>query len=102
MQLVLLIQNLYGPENTFDYKSSIVGNDYIVAGNCLSSINVLKKTVLYFENNRSIDFPFRLINSIIVVIKLEDTQKISYYSQKLKRNILKSTKSVLVILGLQL
>ena len=82
-------------KNTLDYKSSIVGNDYVVAGNCLSSINVLKKTALYFENNRSIDFPFRLINSIIAGDKAGGhTKKISYYSQKLKRNISKSTKSV--------
>ena len=82
-------------KNTLDYKSSIVGNDYVVAGNCLSSTNVLKKTALYFENNRSIDFPFRLINSIIAGDKAGGhTKKISYYSQKLKRNISKSTKSV--------
>ena len=82
-------------KNTLDYKSSIVGNDYIVAGNCLSSIDVLKKTALYFEKNRSVDFPLRLINSIIAGDKAGGhIKKISYYSKKLKRNISKSTKSV--------
>ena len=70
-------------KNTLDYKSSIVGNDYVVAGNCLSSINVLK-TALYFENNRSIDFPFRLINSIIAGDKAGGHTKNFILFKKLK------------------
>jgi len=81
--------------NTLDYKSSIKGNNYIVAGNCMNGQNVLKACADYYENNLNENFPLRLINSI----KAGDqegghTKKISYFDNISKKKITRSTKTV--------
>ena len=82
-------------DNTLDFKSSILGKNFIVAGNCIESIKVLEATANYFENNEELNFSLRLINSIIAGDKAGGhIKKITYYSKKHNKIISKSTKKV--------
>ena len=82
-------------DNTLDYKNSIKGKNFIIAGNCIDSYNVLKACANYYENHLDEDFPLRLINSINAGDKKGGhTKKISYFDNVIKKTITRSTKSV--------
>jgi len=82
-------------KNTLDFKNSISGKNYIVAGNCMDSNKVLEEAAKYFENNLLLDFPLRLINSINAGDKAGGhIKRISYLSKKTNKLIYKSTTSV--------
>ncbi|PPR44687.1 MAG: hypothetical protein CFH17_01075 [Alphaproteobacteria bacterium MarineAlpha5_Bin7] len=81
--------------DTLDVKSSIIGRNYIVAGNCMDSFKVIEETAKYFENNSSMEFSLRLINSILAGHKAGGHIKtISYQLPKSKKIIKKKTKEI--------
>ena len=81
--------------NILDYKNSIIGQNHIVAGNCIDSIKVLEACSKYFENHLYEDFSIRLINSISAAEKAGGhTKKISITNKITNKKITKSTKSI--------
>jgi uncharacterized Ntn-hydrolase superfamily protein len=79
-------------EDTLDFKNSISGNNFIVAGNCMTSNKVLEETAKYFEKNLLLDFPLRLINAIQVGDRAGGhIKKISYLSKKTNKLLSKPT-----------
>jgi len=81
--------------DTLDFKDSIIGENFIVAGNCMTSYKVIESTAKYFEDNINQDFSIRLINSISAGDKAGGhTKKISYIDKISNNKIIKSTKSV--------
>ena len=82
-------------DDTLDFKSSIKGKYYIVAGNCMKNYNVLKACADYFESHSDEIFSLRLINSINAGDKEGGhIKKISYFDNISKKKIIRSTKSV--------
>ena len=51
-------------KNTIDYKGSIIGDSFIIAGNCLKSKNVLEAAANYYYSNKNQEFIVRLIKTI--------------------------------------
>ena len=51
-------------KNTLDYKNSIIKDNFVVAGNCMESFNVIKSVADYYLSNLNQDFAKRLIKAI--------------------------------------
>ena len=80
---------------TLDVKSFYIGENFIVAGNCMESKKVIEKTAKYFANNTSIEFSLRLINSVLAGHKAGGhIKKISYQLPKSKKIISRETKKI--------
>ena len=51
-------------KNTIDYKGSIIGDGFIIAGNCMKSKDVLEAAANYYYSNKNQEFIIRLIKTI--------------------------------------
>ena len=51
-------------KNTIDYKGSIIGDSFIIAGNCMKSKHVLEAAANYYYSNKNQEFIVRLIKTI--------------------------------------
>lgn len=82
-------------KDTLDFKGSIIGENYIVAGNCLASYKVLESTAKNYESNLDKDFATRLINSINAGDKAGGHIKnISFIDKITNKKITKPTKTI--------
>ena len=82
-------------KDSLDFKGSIIGENFIVAGNCLASYKVLESTAKYYESNLDQDFPIRLINAINSGDKAGGHIKnISYIDKVTNKKVNKPTKTI--------
>jgi len=82
-------------KNTLDYKNSIIKDNFVVAGNCMESFNVIKSVADCYLSNTNQDFAERLINAIQAgELEGGHIKKINYVDPITKNKITKSTQSI--------
>ena len=82
-------------KETLNYKNSIVGKNFVVAGNCMESFDVIETAAKYYTSNQNVKFEIRLIKSIQEAeINGGHTKKINYIDSKSKNEITRTTESV--------
>ncbi len=82
-------------ENTLDYKNSIISDNFVIAGNCMESYEVIKSAADYFSDNAKEDFPKRLIKSIQAgELAGGHIKEINHIDPVTKKKIKKSTQTI--------
>ena len=82
-------------KETLNYKNSIAGKNFVVAGNCMGSYDVIETAARYYTSNEDIKFEIRLIKSIQEAeINGGHAKKINYIDSKSKNMITRTTESI--------
>jgi uncharacterized Ntn-hydrolase superfamily protein len=82
-------------KNTIDWKGFLVGNNFVIAGNCMKSKNVLQAAADYYSTNITQDFVIRLIKTIQAGENVGGhIEKIQIRNKNNKTTITKTTKEV--------
>ena len=51
-------------KDAIDYKDSIIGDGFVIAGNCMKSKDVIEAAANYYDSNKNEEFIIRLIKTI--------------------------------------
>ena len=82
-------------KDIIDWKGSIIGDNFVISGNCMKNKTVLEAAASYFLKNKKQDFSLRLIKSIQAGERAGGHINIvNYYDQESKKYIKKTTTDI--------